>query len=387
MKAIGTQLFAASLGTRAHPTPSYERVSARDLQLRESWFRDAIFDNPELVIAPCREAGRVDEAEVWLPWAIEKNFGSGPIDVLLVSSYGRIGLVETKLSYNPQKRREVVAQLLDYALSLQDRGRAALPELPPGDDAPDEEDVVDAVAGGKFLLLIAGDALDPRALRLSEALLARHLTNEWDLFMIDVNLFHRQDGGDQVLLVPELLGLVRADIRQVVRVQVEGESPKAKVTVSRIGQDVAVARGRKLDSPDAFLAQVEATAPGVLDIARTLSDEFRRCAAAASGRVHLDLETRTLNLYAVSENGKKRRFLSLWPQGRLVVVFRYLSAAGEQVLVEQLKQLCRSVVGVEPGEKRLELQLADHPVEALSVLIDRLCAAIAAESAEPKQAT
>ena len=33
-------------------------------------------------------AGRVDDAEVWMPWGIEKNFGAGPIDVLLLSSYG-----------------------------------------------------------------------------------------------------------------------------------------------------------------------------------------------------------------------------------------------------------------------------------------------------------
>ncbi len=86
MKSIAAQLFTATLGARANPKVAWERLSARDLQLRESWFRDAIFDNPEIVIGPCREAGRVDSAEVWMPWGIEKNFGAGPIDVLLLSS-------------------------------------------------------------------------------------------------------------------------------------------------------------------------------------------------------------------------------------------------------------------------------------------------------------
>lgn len=378
MKSIGTELFAASLGARANPKVAYERLSARDLELRETWFRDAIFDNPELVIGPCREAGRVDDAEVWMPWGIEKNFGAGPIDVLLVSSYGRVGLVETKLSYNPQKRREVVAQVLDYALSLQERGRSALPDLPPSDDCPDEDDLVDAVSSGKFLLLIAGDSLDPRALRLSEALLARHLTNEWDLGMVDINLFRHAERPDEVILVPELLGLVRADVRQVVRVQVEGQVAAARVTVERIAPDDSVTRGRKLDSPDAFMHQVATLAPDVLDTSRMLAEAFARRAAAAPGRIQLDLETRTLNLYALLPSRKRARFLTLWPQGRVVVLFRYLMANGHTALVEKLKRICGAIPGVTPGEKRLELEMDAFSLEALLGLIHSICDAVEA---------
>lgn len=376
MKSIGTELFAASLGARANPKVAYERLSARDLELRETWFRDAIFDNPEIVIGPCREAGRVDDAEVWMPWGIEKDFGAGPIDVLLVSSYGRVGLVETKLSYNPQKRREVVAQVLDYALSLQEKGFSALPDLPQSDDRPDEEDLVDAVSSGKFLLLIAGDSLDPRALRLSEALLARHLTNEWDLGMIDINLFRHADRPGEVILVPELLGLVRADVRQVVRVQVEGQVAAARVTVERIAPDISVQRGRKLESPDAYLHQVATMAPDTLEMSRTLAAAFARRATSAPSRIQLDLETRTLNLYALLPSGKRARFLTLWPQGRVVVLFRYLTANG--VLVERLKQVCRETTGATPGEKRFELQMDAFSPEVLVELTNALCDAVEA---------
>jgi hypothetical protein len=148
LKSIGTQLFSVSAGKLAAPKPKFERVLARELGLQETWFRDAIFDNPQLVIAPCQEAGRITGEEVWLPWRVEANFGSGPIDVLLVSSYGRIGIVETKLSYNPQKRREVVAQVLDYALSLQDADLEDLPPLPASPYAPEESDVADALQSG-----------------------------------------------------------------------------------------------------------------------------------------------------------------------------------------------------------------------------------------------
>lgn len=66
----------------------------------------------------------------WLPWCTGYNFGSGQMDVLLVSSYGRIGIVETRLSSNPRKRREMVAQIVDYALSLPGEGLSSL-GLPP----------------------------------------------------------------------------------------------------------------------------------------------------------------------------------------------------------------------------------------------------------------
>lgn len=378
MKSIGTELFAASLGARANPKMAYERLSARDLQLRETWFRDAIFDCPEIVIGPCREAGRVDDAEVWMPWGIEKNFGAGPIDVLLLSSYGRVGLVETKLSYNPQKRREVVAQVLDYALSLQERGRSALPDLPQSDDCPDEDDLVDAVSSGKFLLLIAGDSLDPRALRLSEALLARHLTNEWDLGMVDINLFRHADRPDEVILVPELLGLVRADVRQVVRVQVEGQVAAARVTVERIAAEAPATRGRKLHSPDAYLHQVAAMAPDALDTSRLLAEAFMRRASAAPEKIQLDLETRTLNLYAALHGGRRARFLTLWPQGRLVILFRYLTANGQAPLVDALKRICGAVPGVTPGERKLELEMDAFSPEVLLDLIHALCDAVEA---------
>lgn len=165
MKALGNFLFAAD-DDRARATPrlAYRRISASELNLREAWFRDAIFEDSELVMGACREAGRIPADEIWLPWAIEYNFGAGPVDVLLVSSRGRPAIVETKLSYNPQKRREVVAQILDYALSLQEADYDDLPPLPTREEAPDWADLHDCLLEGRFLLIVAGDSLDPSSI-------------------------------------------------------------------------------------------------------------------------------------------------------------------------------------------------------------------------------
>jgi hypothetical protein len=236
-KAIGQYSYEVNISGEAASRPVYKRILAKDANLKESWFRDAIFDNPELVIDVCREAGLVDESESWYAWAREFNLDAGPVDVLLLSSRGRIGIVETKLSFNPERRREVVAQVCDYALALQEKSYEELPEKPiiNNTELPTENDIRESLALGNFLLIIAGDQIDPRALRLGNAILAGHLTSEWDLAMVDMNLFvDTTSQPPRHLMIPELRGKLVVETRQVVRVIVQGEKPEAKIKVERI---------------------------------------------------------------------------------------------------------------------------------------------------------
>jgi hypothetical protein len=234
-KSVGETLYLVNPENASDSVEAFTRKSAKDVALFESWFRDAIAANPELVIAPCREAGLVPSDERWFCWNTEFGIDTGSIDVLLLSSHGRVGIVETKLSYNPQVRREVVAQLLDYVLSLRDHPFESFPSVPFLNDSPvaDREDIEEALTNGDFLLVIAGDALDQRAIRLGEAILAQHLTSMWDLAMVDMNLFYRASNGEY-LLVPELRGTVEHETRQTMRVIIKGEFPKARIEVERV---------------------------------------------------------------------------------------------------------------------------------------------------------
>jgi len=182
-KSIGEILYAVNPQNASESKEAFIRKSAKDLNLKESWFQKAIVENPELIIGPCREAQLVPDDERWFCWKKEFSIETGSIDVLLLSSHGRVGIVETKLSYNPQVRREVVAQILDYALALRDSLIESLPPIPKLNETlvADEDDVRDSLIAGNFLLIIAGDNLDPRAIRLGEAILAQHFTSMWDL--------------------------------------------------------------------------------------------------------------------------------------------------------------------------------------------------------------
>lgn len=238
MKPISDQLFAFTRSD--HPTLAYERCSAGDLGLRESWLRDAIFENPDLVIGPCRAAGLTDDE--WYAWKREYGVEVGSIDVLLLSAQGRIAVVETKLASNPDLRRRVLAQALDYLAHLSDAFDESMPELPKdesGEPVADREDVRESVRQRDVLVIIASDAVDSRVANLSRTLLSDNLVKQWGLALIDLALFKPAgDRSGEHIVVPTMRNLVESDARQVVRVIVEGKTPSARVEVERIDVDL-----------------------------------------------------------------------------------------------------------------------------------------------------
>jgi hypothetical protein len=149
MKPVSDQLF--TFRQYEPPRLGYERCCAR-VDHDESWLRDAIFGNPDLVIGPSRAAGLTDDE--WYPWQREFRVEVGQLDVLLLSSEGRLAVVETKLATNPELRRRVLAQALDYLAHLPDRFDDELPQIPQdenGQPVAAQEDILESVAQGDIL--------------------------------------------------------------------------------------------------------------------------------------------------------------------------------------------------------------------------------------------
>ena len=53
-----------------------------------------------------------------VPIAMELQTGVGPMDIFMATPSGDLLIIETKLWSNPESRRKVVAQILDYATEL-----------------------------------------------------------------------------------------------------------------------------------------------------------------------------------------------------------------------------------------------------------------------------
>lgn len=114
----GRTLFIEALNGNAsvtkmeqiHLTKNGSQVSAYD----EAWLQQLIMSHPNLL--PLDQIEPAFASAV--PICIELPSSSGFLDNLLITPTGNIILIECKLWRNPEARREVIAQIIDYANAL-----------------------------------------------------------------------------------------------------------------------------------------------------------------------------------------------------------------------------------------------------------------------------
>lgn len=176
----------------------------------EAWLRDRLFEQPDLL-----PIGDLDPAfGPLLPLCRELRTEAGSIDVTYINPAGRLTLVECKLWRNPEARRKVVAQVLDYARSLirwsySDLQRQVAAALGRQGNVPfelakshspvlAEYQFVDAVTrglrGGRFLLVVAGDGIREDIAGLAE-LINRNAAQGFSFGLVELALYDFGQGG------------------------------------------------------------------------------------------------------------------------------------------------------------------------------------------------
>lgn len=247
-RPIGDSLFRLPAAGAGHAAWRRVRLGIDGPDWKEEWLQDRVAQDPDLVLGACRAFGFLEDDEEWRLWFKEMPIsGIGKVDVALVSADGRVALVEVKLARNPEIRREVVAQLLDYAIHLREVDLSELPALPlvAGQPFADAEDVQRHLRDGDFLLIVAADAADERAAKLTRAVLDRHAIHPWDLAIVDLALFAPPDGASspiELVCVPHVIGGVQCESRHVVEVKVINKVDGASVVV-RLAEPESVAGG------------------------------------------------------------------------------------------------------------------------------------------------
>jgi hypothetical protein len=204
----------------------------------EAWLQSLLFHHPETL--PIAEID--DSFSGLIPLCMEMDTPAGPIDAVFVTPTGRLALLETKLWRNPQARREVVAQILDYAKELTNwdysRLDAQVRQAPkkatrefPGIAAwvtrshPDlvshrfQDAVTLSLSRGDFLLLVAGDGI-----RQGVGAIAQYLDRNGSLHftfgLVECAVYEAPNGG--VLVHPRVLAQSTKLIRTVL-VQSDGK--------------------------------------------------------------------------------------------------------------------------------------------------------------------
>jgi len=149
----------------------------KDEGFSEKQLQDLIFDHPN-----CLPISDIDESyNPIISICKELRTTAGPLDLFMSTPNGDLAIIETKLWYNPEARRKVVAQILDYAKelskwsysdlqreinkNLKSKGNSLykITAKKHPENILSEIDFVDAVSRnlrlGKILLLIVGDGI------------------------------------------------------------------------------------------------------------------------------------------------------------------------------------------------------------------------------------
>ncbi len=155
-------------------------LNASEASRNERWLQELLFHKPELVPLETILSGTGGYVPICRELGIPKVGGTVFLDIFGVTAEGRLVLVECKLWRNPQARREVIAQILEYASLLRqwsysdltarlkasqgwtganplyDHVRKAFPDL---EEAAFVDNVSRSMRIGDFALIIAGDGI------------------------------------------------------------------------------------------------------------------------------------------------------------------------------------------------------------------------------------
>lgn len=215
----------------------------------EPWLQEFLFTHSDVLpIAEIEAAfGRM------IPVCRELGTKAGPLDILFINREGLLTVVECKLWNNPEARRTVLGQILDYAKELSSwsyeelesaikkarKGRTdSLYQLVANDhDETDESDFIDNVKRnlrrGRFLLLIVGSGIREGVERLSD-FLQRHAHLNFTLALVEVAIFRLPESvGGGHLVLPRVVAQTVEVERAVIRIEegrIVAELPAEKGT-------------------------------------------------------------------------------------------------------------------------------------------------------------
>lgn len=198
-----------------------------------------IHDNPDIL--PISEIDIGFTPAIPIGKEISTNVGS--IDNLFISPDGYLTIVETKLWRNPEARREVVGQILDYAKELNrwsftdlnksvisynqkyhhnSDGLFATVRKFSGLDEVEESSFIDNVSRnlrrGRFLLLIVGDGI-----RESVEDMVEYLTKtpqlHFTLALVELQVYEFNQADKSLIVVSQLITRTKEITRAIVRIE------------------------------------------------------------------------------------------------------------------------------------------------------------------------
>lgn len=249
---------------------------AEDGQRREAFIQNLVHDHPEIIPMADIEPAFMPLISV----CRELETEAGYLDNLWLTPAGGIVIGECKLVRNPQARREVLSQALDYARAIStwhyeelEAGvrkalkdpRARLWDSVEAESDLDEAQFADAIErrlnSSRFMVLIIGDGIQEGVEALTEYL-QLHAGLHVGVALVDLSIWRGPD--DALLVVPRIpLRTVLVE-RGIVVIGEQGRARVESPVAVRAGSTRAslAARATTASEPE-FYEQLEERRPGL----------------------------------------------------------------------------------------------------------------------------
>jgi hypothetical protein len=267
--------YASPVLIRDGETIILRRVPLMEKVFNEEWLQKLLFENPAILPFPDLEPA----FDGSIPIVRELATNAGPVDLVYVNSKGYITLVETKLWRNPEARRSVVAQLIDYAKEIADwsyeefiaaikksdtgADRTADPLISQfadmeGDDF-DQTVFIDRVTRnlqkGRFLLLIVGDGIQEGVEKMADFLQQTpHLG--YSLGLVELAIYREgPERKGSLYIQPKILARTREIVRAIVELKIPASYSDISVTLPP--EDSKTSSTRKRITEEEFFEELQ----------------------------------------------------------------------------------------------------------------------------------
>jgi len=322
----------------------------------EAWLQNLIMRHPSLL--------PVDQIEpaftTLVPVCVELPVGSGFLDNLLVTPAGDLALIECKLWRNPEARRDVVAQILEYASTMSNWTYESLQEainrtkpIDASDVAAtrklyevvsakgeiDESSFHDAVSRnlkrGRFLLLIVGDGIREGVESMAR-FLQQYAGFHFTLALVEIALFEVAGG---YIAQPRVLAKTTNIDRGIVTLN-DGQIVIKPPTT---GQIVDTSGGRRTTiTQERYFERLEIIFPGISQRLNAFVDTL------ASYNVLAEFGTESMILRWHPDTGKNWNLGTISQYG-LLLLDNMGAQANSAALLEFHKQYLAKLAGLVPG--------------------------------------
>jgi len=298
-------------------------------EFTESWLQGILQQHPDLL--PVDEIESVFSSLV--PIGREITTTAGSIDNLFISKAGYPVIVETKLWKNPEARREVLAQAIDYAGQLAKWSFTQLDEEtkkhtqmgvidliqtnfdPDPDEMPTEEDISRNLRLGRFLILVVSDRIRGSLIdMLNYVNRYPHLAT--NVGLVELQCYRLPDDHGQILIVPSIVARTEIVERSIVQVSLSPDIVHL-ITVEQKKSEPGESAPRAL-TEEAYWEKLTEKSPLNINKAREIFDHFskfeeitlkmRRTAIVA--RLNLPDVDQRLSLFFINVEGN----LVCWTQ-------------------------------------------------------------------------